>query len=77
MTDRLTPEQFRAERSRMNMTIKEMADFLGTSTRAVSYYEAGQRPVPYTIQKLLVLVARLDKKYGITYPEKEDQRNDS
>ena len=73
----MTPEQFRAERSRMDMTIKEMAEFIGISTRAVSYYEAGQRPVPYTIQKMLVFIAKTDKKYGITYPEKEDQRNDS
>ena len=77
MTDRLTPEQFRAERSRMNMTIKEMAEFIGISTRAVSYYEAGQGPVPIPISKFLAFIARKDKEYGITYPEIEDQRNDS
>ena len=63
MTDRLTPEQFRAERSRLDMTIKEMADLLCVSTRAISYYEAGERPVPLTICKLLHLIGRLDKKY--------------
>lgn len=75
MTDRMTPEQFRAERSRLNMTIKEMAEYIGLSTRAVSYYESGQRPVPLTIKKFLVGMAKLDKKYEAL--EREMQRNDS
>lgn len=75
MTNRMTPEEFRAERSRLKMTIKEMAEYIGLSTRAVSYYEAGQRPVPHTIKKFLVGMARLDKKYEAL--EKEAQRNDS
>lgn len=64
MTNPITPEQFKAERSRLDMTIKEMADLLCVSTRAISYYESGERPVPLTICKLLYLIGRLDKKYG-------------
>ncbi len=53
MTRPITPEEFRAERERMRLTIAAMADLLGVTPRAISYYEAGQRKIPLTIQKLL------------------------
>lgn len=58
MTKQITPEQFRAERSRLNITIREMAEMLGVSSRAISYYESGERPIPLTVQKLLRLLTR-------------------
>ena len=58
MTNPITPEQFKAERSKLNITIKEMAEMLGVSSRAISYYESGERPIPLTVQKLLRLLTR-------------------
>ena len=58
MTNPITPEQFRAERSKLNITIREMAEMLGVSSRAISYYESGERPVPLPEQKQLGLLTR-------------------
>ena len=58
MTNPITPEEFKAERSRLNITIKEMAEMLCVSSRCISYYESGERPIPLTVQKLLRLLTR-------------------
>ena len=65
MNKPMTPAQFRAERDRLRLTAQEMGDLLGVSTRAIFYYEHGQRKIPLTVQKLLTLIARLDEKYGL------------
>ncbi len=51
----MTPEQIKEERSRLGLTINQMADRLGVTPRAVSYYESGQRAIPLPIEKLIKL----------------------
>ena len=58
MSKQITPEEFKAERERMRLTIPAMADLLGVSGRSISYYESGQKPVPLPVQKLLRLLTR-------------------
>ena len=58
MTKPITPQEFKAERERMRLTIGAMADLLGVTPRAISYYEAGQRKIPLPVQKLLRLLSR-------------------
>lgn len=58
MTNPITPEQFKSERERLRLTISAMAEMLGVSSRAISYYEAGERPIPLPVQKLLRLLTR-------------------
>lgn len=48
-------EQIKSERSRLGLTINEMAKRIGVSPRAYSYYEAGQRAIPLPVQKLIAL----------------------
>ena len=61
----MKPEQIKSERSRLGLTINQMADLIGVSPRAYSYYEAGQRKIPATVEKLLAVLARLDDKNGL------------
>ena len=48
----MNKEQIKAERSRLGLTMVQMADRVGVSVRAYAYYEAGQRAIPKTIEKL-------------------------
>lgn len=66
----MTPEQIKAQRHRLNFTGSQMADLIGISVRAYAYYESGQRKIPLPIEKLLLLIERLDKKHGTTALEK-------
>ena len=66
----MTPEEIKAERHRMNLTINQMAELICVSPRAYAYYEAGQRKVPLPVEKLVNLIAKLDKKHGSIALEK-------
>jgi transcriptional regulator with XRE-family HTH domain len=66
----MTPEEIKAERQRMNLTINEMAELICVSPRAYAYYEAGQRKIPLPVQKLLLFIAKMDEKHGMIALEK-------
>lgn len=56
------PERFgdiRAVRDRLAVTQKEMAELLGTSTRAVQSYEQGWRQPPPAVERMAVLLLHL------------------
>ncbi|QDP62495.1 MAG: hypothetical protein Unbinned5079contig1000_22 [Prokaryotic dsDNA virus sp.] len=56
----MTSEEIKAERKRLGLTAEKMGKMLGVSTRAIFYYEDGQRKVPLTVEKLLRLLAEKD-----------------
>lgn len=66
----MTPEEIKAERQRMNLTINQMAELICVSPRAYAYYEAGQRKIPLPVQKLLLFIAKMDEKHGMIALEK-------
>tara|TARA_Y100000114_G_scaffold132043_1_gene130590 strand:- start:659 stop:1033 length:375 start_codon:yes stop_codon:yes gene_type:complete len=49
----MTAEQFKAERQRLGLTIKAMAQRIGVSEQAIWYYESGKRKVPEPVALLL------------------------
>ena len=49
----MTAEQFKAERQRLGLTIKAMAQRIGVSEQAIWYYETGKRKVPEPVALLL------------------------
>ena len=51
----MTPEQIKAERSRLGFTGAQMAERIGVTPRAYAYYESGQRKIPLPVEKLIKL----------------------
>jgi len=49
----MTAEQFKAERQRLGLTIKAMAQRIGVSEQAIWYYETGRRKVPQPVALLI------------------------
>ena len=49
----MTAEQFKAERQRLGLTIKAMAQRIGVSEQAIWYHESGKRKVPEPVALLL------------------------
>ena len=49
----MTAEQFKAERQRLGLTIKAMAQRIGVSEQAIWYYKTGKRKVPQPVALLL------------------------
>lgn len=45
----MTADEFKAWRTEHNMPLKEAAEALGTTLRAVQYWEAGDRPISRTV----------------------------
>lgn len=41
----MTAKQFRNARTKLEFSIEEMAQALGLSSRAIRFYEAGDRPI--------------------------------
>ena len=52
INNRLTKEQFKQIRTELQYTQREMAELLGITIRAISYYESGQKPVSKTVSIL-------------------------
>lgn len=52
----MTPTQFRKIRQSANMTVKAMAGYLGVTTRAIHYYESGNRAIPEMAVRLLAMM---------------------
>lgn len=62
----MTGAELKAARQTLGWTQSALASAIGTTLRAVQYYEAGQRPVPGPVAKLVAitldLVQRLDEQ---------------
>lgn len=58
----MTPEQIKAERSRLGFTGAQMAQRIGVTPRAYAYYEAGKRAIPLPVEKLLKLQRETERK---------------
>lgn len=57
----MTPSDFKALREELGWTQSALAAALGTSIRAVKYYEAGQRKVPGPVRLLLKSVLEVSR----------------
>lgn len=62
----MTGEELRAVREELGWTQSALASALGTSVRAVKYYEAGQRSVPGPVEKLVTITLDLARKLNAT-----------
>lgn len=52
----MTPAEFKAAREELGWTQSALASALGVTVRAVKYYEAGQRPVPGPVERIVTSV---------------------
>ena len=52
----MMPEVFRAIRKGLGHTQQSLAGVLGVSTRAVQYYETGERKVPGPVARILIIM---------------------
>ena len=57
----VTPQQLRALRLRLELTQGAAARLVGVDGRAWRYWEAGARPVPVTIGRLLMVLEHFPK----------------
>jgi len=62
----MTGAELREARQELGWTQSALASALGTSVRAVKYYEAGQRPVPGPVDKLVTITLDLARKLDAT-----------
>lgn len=57
----INPAEIKAARARLGITQAALADYLGVTVRAVKYWEAGQRKMPWSAQ---ILLAQLVATYA-------------
>lgn len=62
----MTGAELKAARAELGWTQSALASAIGTTLRAVQYYEAGQRPVPGPVQKLVAMTLDLARKLDAT-----------
>lgn len=62
----MTGAELKAARQELGWTQSALALALGTSLRAVKYYEAGQRSVPGPVEKLVTITLDLARKLNAT-----------
>ena len=55
----MTAQELRQARQELGWTQSALASAIGTSIRAVKYYEAGQRPVPGPVEKIVTITLDL------------------
>lgn len=48
----MTPAEMQEWRARLGITQARAAEMIGVSARAVKYWEAGQRSIPATVERL-------------------------
>ena len=58
----MTGAELREARQELGWTQSALASALGTSLRAVKYYEAGQRAIPGPVDKLVTVTLDLARK---------------
>lgn len=49
----MTPDEFKAIRAELGLSLTGMAQALGVSRRAILFYQSGERKIPEPIVKLL------------------------
>lgn len=62
----MTGAELREARQELGWTQSALASALGTSLRAVKYYEAGQRAIPGPVDKLVTVTLDLARKLDAT-----------
>lgn len=62
----MTGAELKEARQELGWTQSALAAALGTSVRAVKYYEAGQRAVPGPVAKLVTITLDLARKLNAT-----------
>ncbi len=53
MKSTITPEEFRSWREGSGLSLTKAAEALGVSRSAVCKYQAGARPIPETVARLM------------------------
>ena len=62
----MTGAELREARQELGWTQSALASALGTSLRAVKYYESGQRAIPGPVDKLVTVTLDLARKLDAT-----------
>lgn len=62
----MTGEELREARQELGWTQSALASAIGTTLRAVQYYEAGTRPIPGPVDKLVTVTLDLARKLNAT-----------
>ena len=62
----MTGAELKAARAELGWTQSALASAIGTTLRAVQYYEAGQRPVPGPVEKIVTITLDLARKLNAT-----------
>lgn len=62
----MTGEELKAVREELGWTQSALASSLGTSVRAVKYYEAGQRSIPGPVSRLILLILDTARRLNAT-----------
>ena len=60
----MKPEKFYQIRKKLKLTQLQISEELGLTERSIRYYEAGEREIPLSIEKLLRYVAK-DRGFDI------------
>lgn len=58
----MTAQELRQAREELGWTQSALASAIGTTLRAVQYYEAGQRPVPGPVSRLVTITLDLARR---------------
>jgi transcriptional regulator with XRE-family HTH domain len=58
----MTPAELTAVRNALGLSHAELGEVLGLTSRAIRYYESGERPIPKTVQMALEAYARMPKE---------------
>ena len=56
----MNKEQIKQARLDAGMTQSEYAENIGVSLRTYAYYEAGEKPIPKTVSKLINAYSRIE-----------------
>jgi transcriptional regulator with XRE-family HTH domain len=60
----MTGEELKAARQELGWTQSALASAIGTTLRAVQYYEAGERSVPGPVEKIITITLDLANRLG-------------
>jgi transcriptional regulator with XRE-family HTH domain len=58
----VTPIELTALRTSLGLSHAQLGEVLGLTSRAIRYYESGDRPIPKTVQMALEAYARMTRE---------------
>ena len=58
----MTPAELASLRNALGLSHAELGEVLGLTSRAIRYYESGERPIPKTVAMALEAYARMPKE---------------